>query len=421
MAHTQFTCPECGTTLKLSVPVSAGTPVRCPKCKRVFRPGASPPPAAAVKRPVSPAPSPPVKRTAPPAPAAPVRRTAPPPPLPVASVCEGPPAKPHAPPPRARRVEDDHPRTGGGRKRASKSKAPLVGGLIGIGSVLVIVGVVMAVKFSGDGDKKDDQHEEKPIVEGKGPPPNTPGGNEPRPDLPGFPIDQTPQNPPSKPGDNKPPEKPPAKPQPDWRPDDRPPARPPLAQKDPDDAVDLPPPKSLADDKDRPLLTLDARGHTARSMTVLFTPDAKQVITAGADKTVRIWDVASGETVKTIYLPVGTGAEGALDTAALSPNCQRLAVTGLPLGRGAFGILIYILSPRTGQIEKVLKGQHRQPVETMIFARDGRTLYTSSFDKVVRAIDVVTGHTARAFEGHRDRVRALALSPDGRWLATGCN
>src|SRR5206468_10672513 len=117
------------------------------------------------------------------------------------------------------------------------------------------------------------------------------------------------QVPPDKPVDNKPP---------DWAPPDNPPDKP-FAQQVPDDGLDLPPPKSLGNDRDRPLLTLDARGHTARSLSVLFTPDGKQVITAGADKTVRVWDITTGETAKIFYLPAGPGDEGSLSTSALSP------------------------------------------------------------------------------------------------------
>jgi WD40 repeat protein len=47
----------------------------------------------------------------------------------------------------------------------------------------------------------------------------------------------------------------------------------------------------------QPQLVLDTGGHTGAVKQVLFTPDDKQVITVSDDKTVRVWDVRSGETV----------------------------------------------------------------------------------------------------------------------------
>src|SRR5205807_100973 len=70
----------------------------------------------------------------------------------------------------------------------------------------------------------------------------------------------------------------------------------------------------------RPILVLDPAGHTAAPRRVLFTPDAQQVISVGSDKTVRVWDVASGDVVRTIHLPAGPGDEGSLYAGALSPD-----------------------------------------------------------------------------------------------------
>src|SRR5262245_52981849 len=83
-----------------------------------------------------------------------------------------------------------------------------------------------------------------------------------------------------------------------------------------------------AQQADPPTLVLDGGGHTAKVFKVLFTPDGKELITVSDDKTVRVWDIASGQSVRVLRPPLGVGYSGALRAAALSANGRRLAVSG---------------------------------------------------------------------------------------------
>ena len=73
---------------------------------------------------------------------------------------------------------------------------------------------------------------------------------------------------------------------------------------------------------------LDSGGHTSIVRKVLFTPDGKELISVSDDKTVRFWDVASGEPIRVLRPPIGPGNEGKLYAAALSPDGRTLAVGG---------------------------------------------------------------------------------------------
>ncbi|KAG2054973.1 WD40 repeat-like protein [Suillus hirtellus] len=50
--------------------------------------------------------------------------------------------------------------------------------------------------------------------------------------------------------------------------------------------------------------------------------------------------------------------------------------------------------------------------------RDER-MVTGSYDGMLRLWDLKTGVVLKKMEGHRSRVRALAISPDGQWIASG--
>src|SRR5262249_44671972 len=124
-----------------------------------------------------------------------------------------------------------------------------------------------------------------------------------------------------------------------------------------------------------------------------------------------------GEPYRTFRLPIGPGTEGALYSAALSADGKRLAVSGMPIGRGALGMLIYILGLDSGKVETVLKG-HSEPVVGLAWSPDGRRLASASLDNTARIYDVGSGQTEHTLQCHRGSVKAIAYSPDGRHVAT---
>jgi WD40 repeat protein len=170
-------------------------------------------------------------------------------------------------------------------------------------------------------------------------------------------------------------------------------------------------------DGEKPLLVLDAGGHTAPVKRALFTPDGGRLVTVSLDKTVRLYDVATGESLRVFRLPIGAGEEGALQAGAVSPGGRVVAVSGMPFGRGRLGALIHLVNLNTGRVERVLKG-HRNAVSDLAFAPDGQLLASASHDHTVILYDLRTGKVDKVLEGHSAQVWGVAFSPDGRSLAT---
>ena len=77
-----------------------------------------------------------------------------------------------------------------------------------------------------------------------------------------------------------------------------------------------------------------------------------------------------------------------------------------------------IWDPATGQQRAALTG-HTGAVTAVAIAPDGTWLATGGDDGTVRIWDPATGQQRAALTGHAGAVTAVAIAPDGTWLATG--
>lgn len=174
----------------------------------------------------------------------------------------------------------------------------------------------------------------------------------------------------------------------------------------------------LLDNKDaKPMLVTDPGGHTAMVKAAFFSPDDQLVLTVSADKTLRVWEVRTGDLLHTTRLPIGPGDEGALFAGAISRDSKWIAVSGVPVGRNAQETMIYLISTRNGRIARVLKG-HKDVVVSLAFSHNSQYLASAANDGVALLYDLNSGQIARTFEGHTDRLRKVAFSPDDQYLAT---
>lgn len=165
-----------------------------------------------------------------------------------------------------------------------------------------------------------------------------------------------------------------------------------------------------------PVLVVEADGHTEGVMRVLFTPDGKQLITVAMDKTIRIWDVATGETVRILRPPIGRGIRGALRTAALSPNGKLLAVAGQRADPSLKWGPVYVISLDDDRVVQVLKDLPSVAVD-LNFSPDGARLAVAAFDAIC-VFDTRTWRSELVIPGKaKGEVTLVAFSPDGRYLA----
>lgn len=151
-------------------------------------------------------------------------------------------------------------------------------------------------------------------------------------------------------------------------------------------------------------------GHTEKVRGTDFSPDGLRLISASEDDTVRVWDIASANTVAVL-----TGHEE-----------NATGVKFLPDGRRAVSssdddtLILWDLDSRKPLHRFV---GHLGDLGDLEVSADGRRLYSGGVDATVRIWDLETGRQLRQLQsqGFSRAWQALGLTGDQRWLLGAMN
>jgi WD40 repeat protein len=171
-------------------------------------------------------------------------------------------------------------------------------------------------------------------------------------------------------------------------------------------------------DNGKPLLALDTGGHSNAVYKLMLNQYGDQLISVGLDKTIRIWDVHTGEPLRVLRPPIGPGTFGYLFAAALSPDGQTLAVGGYRALTPLYDHRVMLISLADGRMLHSLKG-HAYAIYGLAFSPDGKQLASASHDSTLRIWNVETGQSIHTLKGHTNIVHGVAWSPDGKKIVSG--
>ncbi len=159
-------------------------------------------------------------------------------------------------------------------------------------------------------------------------------------------------------------------------------------------------------------------GHIGVVLDVDLSKDGKYAASSSGDetianigtdrveRTVRVWDVESGETLHEFRLN-----SGFVRAVAISPNSQFVVAGSWDSSQGG---KLTLWNIETGEEMRRYFG-HSNIVTGVTFSPDGRYLYSSSWDATLRVWDFNTAVEVARYTNFEDRLLRVSISPDGQY------
>jgi WD40 repeat protein len=138
-----------------------------------------------------------------------------------------------------------------------------------------------------------------------------------------------------------------------------------------------------------------------------FSPDSRQVVSASADHTAQVWDVATGASIKTL----------------VGHTAQVIAVfsfSGTLIASGSLDGTVKLWESSTGTLLKTLE-KHSKCVMSLAFSPSDTSLASAGADHMVQVWNLNSGTLVCALSGHKQLVASVAFSATGTILASASN
>jgi WD40 repeat protein len=151
--------------------------------------------------------------------------------------------------------------------------------------------------------------------------------------------------------------------------------------------------------------------HGACVNRIAFSPDGKLLATSGEDKTVRVWETATGKERHALVHALQDPPNRNYPTAlGFSPDGKMIAT-------GATDAMVRLWDTASGNELRTLHG-HFDIVTGLLFSTDGQILYSVSWDGSARRWDPNSGRE-RPVVNDEIAHRHVALSVTNSLLASG--
>jgi WD40 repeat protein len=149
----------------------------------------------------------------------------------------------------------------------------------------------------------------------------------------------------------------------------------------------------------KPLILID---HQGAVNGVAITPDGSKVISGSDDKTLKVWDLVNGQELFSL-----SGHQEAVNSVAITPDGKKAISASADRT-----LKVWDLSRRNLQEPLTLSG-HQEAVNTVAITLYGSKAVSASDDFTLKVWDLNSGKVLHTLKGHGGEVRAMALTSDG--------
>ena len=150
---------------------------------------------------------------------------------------------------------------------------------------------------------------------------------------------------------------------------------------------------------------------------VAFGADGKTVAAAYRGHVVKIWDLAAKKESQTLKGPEKVKGLGEFKSVVYAGGKVYVGTGLWNVQKKAREGEIHVFDAKSGKAAKPLGG-HTQSVEGLALSSDGKFLASASEDNTVLIWDIAGGKTTQTIKGHTDYVTNVAFSADGKQLVT---
>ena len=174
-------------------------------------------------------------------------------------------------------------------------------------------------------------------------------------------------------------------------------------------------------------------GHEDEVKAIAFFPNGKILVSVTWNGFIRFWNVQTGELIRTFAhkIPYRTiyglsQKNSILWAVAISPDGKSMATGGQYRKNSSESVWNGRIWSGTVRLWNLPKGEslrnlewHYDAVYTLAFSNDSKIIASGSADKTIQFCNSQTGELIKTLEGHTDSVLSIAFSPTEKIMASG--
>lgn len=158
---------------------------------------------------------------------------------------------------------------------------------------------------------------------------------------------------------------------------------------------------------------LPLKGHAGPVTSIAFAPSGKSVLTASADRSLKVWASVDGRLVRTL-----SHHTEAIHALAVIPSSPKNGSTLAACASSGDDRSVRIWQPEIGRMVRIVR-QHEGSILALASHPDGSSLCSAGSEGIIRMIDASSDSILSSWRAHDDWIYVLALNGDGSKLASG--